>query len=202
MSKKNIDSTIAIAQSLRNERGELIYRPDALLAMAGYGRLAVEWEHSGGLIYLISLGRRHPNVGPFNEVKVRREANKIIQKARTWVNQNLRAFKRHVKLTELEAVMLWKFSTHEKFEIVRCKVGDTVVVARAGFSTFGSGGSWSQFELFGQVTEEVLGQHVTTFFTQEKVLVTFDQGPAAIYVAAGDAIGSGRVFHRKLYVAE
>jgi hypothetical protein len=190
------------AKNVRNADGELNVNLEDLLSMAGYGPKTTHWEYEGGLVHFLILGKRSEHFGPFEVHEVRREALQIIEKARRWIHSELRGFKRYIKLTEWDAVQLWKLSTMRGSTIVRCKVGDTVNIPRQGESHFGSGEAWGVWKVYGEVTENVTESHDTGFVDKETVSVTFDHGPAVVYSAAGDRVNEGRTFYRKLYVAE
>lgn len=191
----------ASVKPLRNKMGELDTNIDSLMGMAGYGPEAHLWETtSNGLVYYICLGRRHPDVAPRLASEVRSEAHKIVESARIWIHQNMRGFKRAVKMDNWDAVQLWKVA--QKATIIRVKLGETVEVETSTGSYFGSGGGWGRHEEWGQFTREWVKSDDNGFTTHPFYRYTFDKGPAVVYTATGDGINGGRTHWRKLYVAE
>lgn len=190
-------------QPLRNDRGELTTNVDSIMAMAGHGPEARQWETTdNGLVYLLCLGRRHPEVPPRLAREVRHEAHLIIAASRQWIHANLRSFKRHVQLSDWEAVQLWKAANHTQIEIIRVKVGETIMVETSDGSYFGSGGGWGNHQEWGKFTRQWIETQDTGFITFPKHSYTFDQGPAVVYTAAGDSINGSRLSWRKMYIAE
>lgn len=184
-------------QPLRDEHGDLTRGWKDILEMAGYEvpRLPMTegFETTpDGLVFKITNRQRHSGVPPVLAREVRREAGKLIAAANRWLHENLRSFKRVVKLTPFEAVELYMRAKSSQVSVVEIELGEEVETRSWDPPSFGSGGGWSTWTVYGRVTE---GET-----TKETKKVVFNHGPAAVYSAAGDAINGGRVFYRLLYV--
>jgi hypothetical protein len=201
LSTIKVNGNAVAFKPMRNYDGELTTNIEALMAMAGHGPEAGQWERTqAGLVYQLCSGRRHPSVSPRLAKQVHHEAHLVIQSARQWIHNNLRSFKRHVELTDYEAVQLWKAG--RKARIIRVKLGDTILIETSQGSYFGSGGGWGRHVEWGEFTREWVETDDNGFTTHPYYKYTFDQGPAVVYSAAGDGINGGRTFWRRLYVAE
>lgn len=192
------DSPRSRVQSLRDENGELRGGWKHVMAMAGHPEPTMIQMSEGyettpdGLVYTICIGQRHPDIAPVLAREVRREAGKLISAANRWLHQNLRSFKRAVKLTPYQAVELYMRAKNSRLTVVDVELGSTVDTKYWDYPTFGSGGGWCTWTVYGEVSRQ--GE------TKNSRSVVFDKGPAVVFSAAGDRIGEGRNFYRILYV--
>lgn len=190
------DNPRSRVEHLRDEHGNLCRGWKDILEMAGHE--VPRWpategfETTNGLVFKICNAQRHPEVAPVLSREVRREASILISAANRWLHENLRSFKRSVKLTPFQAVELYMRAKNSQVECVEVELGSTVETKYWEAPSFGSGGGWSTWTVYGEVTHQGDSKNSRS--------VLFDQGPAVIYSAAGDAINGGRNFHRVLYV--
>lgn len=205
-------------QPVRNTEGQLTVRLESLLAMAGHlppDNLSHQftiynkgWDEADGLIFrhsYLNYDDNYPDRGPFEAHEVHKEANAIIEKANRWVHDNLRAFKRHARLSPFEAMIVWKFSQQPGFVIVRHQLGSTVEVRR--LVCIGERPNfWSVWEKFGSFTGEVVKSEGYRrdlgypYVNLETAAITFNRHHALLYTAAGSVKGDELLF-RELHVA-
>lgn len=183
-----------------NEKGEIDLPWKQVLLLAGLRQretMDLRVYRTGGFVFTSALGgifHEDTSSEPYLEKDVRKAANMLVAQANRWLHENLRSLKRAVKLTPFEAIELYKRAQNAKVQVIEVKLGDTVETKWWDSPSFGSGGGWSNWTVYGQVTKVGSDKNSRT--------VIFDQGPAVIYTAAGDAINDGRVFYRKLYVCK
>lgn len=186
-------------EPLRDERGDLRRGWKNVLAMAGYpdpsDSMTEGYETTpDGLVYAICNRQRHPSIAPVLALEVRREAAILIATANRWLHANLRSFKRSVKLTPFEVVQLYMRAKNENVSVIEVDPSESVDTRYWDPPSFGSGGGWSVWTVYGLVTKGESSDRAVT--------VTFDKGPAVVFTAAGDSINGGRTFYRKMYVVK
>jgi hypothetical protein len=194
--------------SLFNERGDLRYNQKAILEMAGIRPTkrpmgGFVWHtDENGLVWWKFLGKLDPEIGPYSAREARREAAKIVARARRWLRETAPGFTRRVKLSDWEVFHLYEIAHSGKVDITFHKVGESIEVGRGGTAYFGSGGGWGRWEVFGQISERAVSSRDNGFAVYETVEVTFDHGPAILYTASGDGINGGRLFWKGLLIAQ
>lgn len=191
----------ALVHPLRKD-GELQMNLEALLSAHGVGPDAAAWRKTdNGLVYY-AYDERYMIYGPkFYSIKaVAHEVHLITERARQWIHDELRGFKRHVKLDDYKAIQLWKVG--KDASIIFVKLGESFELTTQTGQKFGSGGAWSKESFWGgKVRSQVLFERDTGFVSQTTGKFHFTE-PGAMFVAAGDDINGGRTFYRKLYVTK
>lgn len=190
-------------EALVGQDGHLTVNQATLLAIAGYGPRAGEWERSKGLVFRLAGYRDYPweryDWNSYSLKEARQIAHGMISRARRGIKKNFPGLKRHLKFDDYQAVMFWRIAK-EGFTLV--KVGQTITLKKSGGSRFGSGDAWGTWKEWGDVNKKDISSNNNGFVVTGEVKVTFDQGPAAVFTAAGDGINGGRTFWRRLVVAE
>lgn len=162
-----------------------------IMAIAGYGEKAINWEVKDGLAFKVSYpGRRLAGIGPYRFREVKKRANKLIGKARRYLHAAFPALMRHLK--QLDEFQLVEFYQRVASANVLRTTGGTITIDR---KTGGGNGSllWRSH---GQdpVTKMIYGGN---YGSTEQVIIygeaDFSQTPEQITICFQ---GPGAVLHR------